>query len=521
MDVSEVRIRLRLSPGKGIPAPGRCCAFSPNGAYLAIGRADGRCVIWDCYTRSVAQSIDIAEQAHAKSKFNRGDSYSQSNERTSSSCSHNIGPALSEAGDSVGGPLFKSSDAIHYVEWSRDSRTLICLSASMSWVLATVDVDSGNVLRFFDFGKNEGDPYPVSVEYHPTRTDDVIVCLSEGSVLFLSTLTGCESYFLISSSRKAAVPREAWPTENLGIKEDVANSLGHQNQEKESTCVKRIMSDDKSIGESTSFMGKNRASVISPDGTMLFLGVESEVVIFDTSSRIILSRQEINSICGKQVTKLNTKANSVESLTVDGRGQLLVVNIGNRCLRIFGVIVENSVEDGDQSIRPAIEVTLVWTGVELSNAVDPRGFRIGTSVISGKYILAASTHQQKLHVWEASTGRHICTISDHWRTDETNLGVLSLASHPERVMLASCAVDGTVCFWWPPIRQDWSIQMQGYDELVENHKLKPEESSRNDEELRQAESSISSIYEEEKLVNVFLPAAAERLYFIRAAPKCR
>ena len=85
----------------------------------------------------------------------------------------------------------------------------------MSWVL-TVDVDGRCILRFFDFGKQIGDPYPTTVQFHSVPKQ-AIIALSDGSILNLCTLTGLERYIMISPGRRAKINSEAWPIENLDL----------------------------------------------------------------------------------------------------------------------------------------------------------------------------------------------------------------------------------------------------------------------------------------------------------------
>ena len=74
----------------------------------------------------------------------------------------------------------------------------------------------------------------------------------------------------------------------------------------------------------------------------------------------------------------------------------------------------------------------------------------------------------KLFVWEASSGKLLRAVSNHWPTVHKHLGVVSLASHPGRVRFATCAMDGTICMWCQPARQDWSVYMQEYENVDQN-----------------------------------------------------
>ena len=59
-------------------------------------------------------------------------------------------------------------------------------------------------------------------------------------------------------------------------------------------------------------------------------------------------------------------------------------------------------------------------------------------------------------------------MSNHWPTVQKHLGVVSLASHPTRIFFASCAMDGTICLWCQPNKQNWSVKMLEYINLDNN-----------------------------------------------------
>ena len=124
--------------------------------------------------------------------------------------------------------------------------------------------------------------------------------------------------------------------------------------------------------------------------------------------------------------------------------------------------------------------------------------------------------------WQASSGRHLSTLSGHWRSDEKNLGIVSLASHPQRTLLATCAVDGTVCFWSPPVRQNWLIKMQNYVELIENEEEHIDQSQRdccvNEVHGLACKENAHRADGEDADVHVFLQSAKEQEFFISATP---
>jgi WD40 repeat protein len=530
----SARVFLRLSPERGEPAPGHSCAFSPNGAYLAIGQRTGRCVIWDCFTRGVAHSVDIAAAAKATAGgADIPDELPDAPDAHASKRARKRPRAASESLNEDGSPVLS-------VAWSYDSRTLVCASASMSWVLATIDADSGCVLRFFDFGTQVGDPYPSTVQFHPVQTDEVIVALSDGSVLNVCTLTGRERYFLISPGRRADVQPEAWPVETfesvlengssgdggaeVGGGAGGGGGMGRVKKEHHNKTGAKQIGGGSGASSAGSEQGENpedmhRASVLSPDGALLFVGVGHDIVVFDVPSRTILSRQNV-----LETPLPPSKANcapNVVGLTIDQGGQLLVVNVSHRMLRVYGVIIEASLGrgGGDEGggKRSRKNVTLVWTGIDLSDAVDRRTFRVGEPVVCGECIIAAGIDHHKIYIWEASSGRHLSTVSDHWRSDEKNLGIVGLASHPERILFASCAIDGTVCFWSPPVRQDWLIKMQGYVELFENQE-EPVGQQVGGVLQKKARGRGGALGEDVD-VHVFRPSTEKSLHFIMASPR--
>ena len=413
----------------------------------------------------------------------------------------------------------------------------------MSWVLATIDVDSGCVLRFFDFGAEIGDPYPSTAQFHPVHTDQIIVSLSDGSVLNLCTLTGRELYLLVSPCRRAKIQREAWPIETFeSVEQNVSSgSTSVEGSSSSDGGVKKKGYDEPGDKQNSDTVGTSsisakyqqepeelhRASILSPDGALLFVGIAHHVIVFDVLTRTVLLRQNVRET-PLPLSKANCVSNVV-GLTIDRGGQLLVVNVSHRVLRVYGVLIEASAnprsgnESGDKRGRNG--VTLVWTGIDLLDAVDRRTFRVHEPVVCGKCIVAASIDHHKIYIWEASSGRHLNTISDHWRSDEKRLGVVSLATHPERILFASCAIDGTVCFWCPPVSQKWLIQMQGYVELFENQQEPQAQGPHSTQGYAQADGETIKAerncrtHGEDEDVCVFRRSTEKQSYFISACPR--
>lgn len=117
--------------------------------------------------------------------------------------------------------------------------------------------------------------------------------------------------------------------------------------------------------------------------------------------------------------------------------------------------------------------------MDLYDAIN-RSRRIGAPLIvsnqsTGSCIVAGEIDHHKLFVWEASSGKLLRAVSNHWPTVQKHLGVVSLASHPTRLFFASCAMDGTVCLWCPPTKQDWSCKMLDYVNLDQNVVVEEEE----------------------------------------------
>ena len=131
----KVEVSFRLSPDDGDPSPGWCCSYSPCGGYLAIGQANGRVAIWDCLTRGVARTIDISAAAaisQPPTTTTKG-----SNQATTSSNKKLLRRTVSSAAAGRKRPRAAPeylAAPVTIVAWSCDSKTLLCGSASMSWV---------------------------------------------------------------------------------------------------------------------------------------------------------------------------------------------------------------------------------------------------------------------------------------------------------------------------------------------------------------------------------------------------
>ena len=129
----KVEVSFRLSPDDGDPSPGWCCSYSPCGGYLAIGQANGRVAIWDCLTRGVARTIDIS----AAAAISQPPTTKGSNQATTSSNKKLLRRTVSSAAAGRKRPRAAPeylAAPVTIVAWSCDSKTLLCGSASMSWV---------------------------------------------------------------------------------------------------------------------------------------------------------------------------------------------------------------------------------------------------------------------------------------------------------------------------------------------------------------------------------------------------
>jgi len=388
---ANIEVFCRVSPDDGTPSPGWCCSFSPCGAYLAIGQANGKIAIWDCLTRGVARNIDISFSS--QSTTTPGSPQSQSQTKTPVQ-NKQIQTSISGRKRPRQAPEYLEAP-VTTVAWSCDSKTLLCGTASMAWVLATIDTDSGTVLRFFDFGRLATDPYPATVLYHPICKTDAVIALSDGSVVRLNTLTGEENYYKVTSERKLRVKEPASLPPFL-------NENG-KNQATSSTSSTSSSSSSSSSSSTTPVTHlKDRALAISPNGKLIFVGGNKAIEVYDSETRQLLL---LHSTLESSGTLKKGTGNIITSLTVDVTGTLLVANLSSKCLRVFGIIVE------ENNINHVMvkNVTLIWTGIDLYDAIN-RSRRIGTPLIvnnsnTGSCIVAGEIDHHKIFIWEASSGK--------------------------------------------------------------------------------------------------------------------
>ena len=511
--VDKLEVFCRVSPEDGTPSPGWCCSFSPCGGYIAIGQANGRIAIWDNLTRGVARNVNISLASQTTSSSNEKQHVQEHSDAVRSGRKR---PRL--APDYLETP-------VTCVAWSCDSKTLLCGSASMAWVLASIDTDSGAVLRFFDFGRQADDPYPATVAYHPTCPTDAIIALSDGSVLRLNTLSGKEQYYCVTDERRARLTckdPEALPPW-VGSSSSSSSSRSNANPLHSPPPTTAAATPAATTAATPVVHRSERAMVVSPDGLLVFVGGNTTIDVYHASTfQLLLSHNTLTENGGLK-KKGGGSANEIMALTIDATGQLLVANLSSRCLRVFGIIVEehcsgnnvpttkeapttssasssstssstsssstpsstpstsstSNTENKNTNSTTTTSITLIWTGVDLYDAIN-RSRRIGAPLIvsnqsTGSCIVAGEIDHHKLFVWEASSGKLLRAVSNHWPTVQKHLGVVSLASHPTRVFFASCAMDGTVCLWCPPTKQDWSCKMLDYVNLDQNVVVEAEE----------------------------------------------
>ena len=143
-----------------------------------------------------------------------------------------------------------------------------------------------------------------------------------------------------------------------------------------------------------------RGLTISNRNNLIFVGHNYNIHVYDSETRELLMTYDTSKDSGGKGKKGGIV--TIKSLTLDGTGQLLVANLSSRTLRVFGIIVEEVVEEEvveEEVVRERVgeeeteetekrrkkkkkkkKVTLVWTGVDLYDAIN-RTRRIGRPVV--------------------------------------------------------------------------------------------------------------------------------------------
>ena len=140
-----------------------------------------------------------------------------------------------------------------------------------------------------------------------------------------------------------------------------------------------------------------RGLTISHRNNLIFVGHNYNIHVYDSETRELLMTYDTSKDSGGKGKKGGIV--TIKSLTLDGTGQLLVANLSSRTLRVFGIIVEEVVEEevvrervGEEETeetekrrkkkkkKKKKKVTLVWTGVDLYDAIN-RTRRIGRPVV--------------------------------------------------------------------------------------------------------------------------------------------
>ena len=154
-----------------------------------------------------------------------------------------------------------------------------------------------------------------------------------------------------------------------------------------------------------------RGLTISHRNNLIFVGHNYNIHVYDSETRELLMTYDTSKDSGGKGKKGGIV--TIKSLTLDGTGQLLVANLSSRTLRVFGIIVEEVVEEEvveeevveeevveEEVVRERVgeeeteetekrrkkkkkkkkKVTLVWTGVDLYDAIN-RTRRIGRPVV--------------------------------------------------------------------------------------------------------------------------------------------
>ncbi|KAJ3162986.1 chromatin binding protein [Geranomyces variabilis] len=298
---------------------------------------------------------------------------------------------------------------VNTVSWSRSGRYL--LTASMDWKCILWDLKDGSRVRTIHFGS------PVECAYlHPDKSNIFVAVLQSGSA------------FLIKLSENFKGP------------------------------IHRFDFAESSLPDSTSnvHLEKCRSACFEPTRGQVLIGTQKgHVVVLDIENFRIAS---VFRPCGS----------AIRGLKFDGKGRDLVINVIDKTIRVFTVRRER---DGDDDNHDQAG----HAGDGCGNLLFENEQRFQDSVnhfpwvqsffsADGEFVIGGSDvkYAHRIYIWNRHVGNLVKVL------DGEKDGLVDLAPHPFKPMLASVGMAGMVYIWTASYKQSYTSLVPDFQELDDN-----------------------------------------------------
>ncbi|KAI8589140.1 WD40-repeat-containing domain protein [Geranomyces variabilis] len=298
---------------------------------------------------------------------------------------------------------------VNTVSWSRSGRYL--LTASMDWKCILWDLKDGSRVRTIHFGS------PVECAYlHPDKSNIFVAVLQSGSA------------FLIKLSENFKGPIHRFDFAESSLPDAISNV----------------------------HLEKCRSACFEPTRGQVLIGTQKgHVVVLDIENFKIAS---VFRPCGS----------AIRGLKFDGKGRDLVINVIDKTIRVFTVRRER---DGDDDNHDQAG----HAGDGSGNLIFENEQRFQDSVnhfpwvqsffsADGEFVIGGSDvkYAHRIYIWNRHVGNLVKVL------DGEKDGLVDLAPHPFKPMLASVGMAGMVYIWTASYKQSYTSLVPDFQELDDN-----------------------------------------------------
>ena len=186
--------------------------------------------------------------------------------------------------------------------------------------------------------------------------------------------------------------------------------------------------------------GSATAAVFSKDGAQIYVGdAKGNITVFDTATRGVLRSLTVGS------------GSLIRSISFNRSGQHFLTNSNDRTIRLF----DSSSNECVREFRDVVN-QMRWKKVCFS--------------CDGDHILGGSQEDAKHNLYIWSTDGQLRKILEGPKE-----GVVDLAWHPMRPIIASCSTSGCIFIWATNHTENWSAFAPDFKELEENEEYEERE----------------------------------------------
>ncbi|PWZ02861.1 WD40 repeat-like protein [Testicularia cyperi] len=467
------------------------CSFNHGngvfkGQYLAVGRTDGLITIWDLETRSVLRILS----AHVKTVSSL--CWSSYNRYLASSSTDGNVVVWDLSAKSVAGPVTTASS-----------------QPSIGFNFDTSDPNqSASNHQSQSQSQFQHHALPFSSERkHTVRFDAPVssVNIAPGDSRRLLVVLSTQEAYLVDLTEQVMIkkrrrqqqlnPAHANGTTDHSQSNGIASSSyapatssnGGNTEADFDVHVEDIPQSYKKIklvnnqagGGTEEESGSGITSAkFTRDGRFVVAGTSrGSLYIFDAATGQIVDTDEDKSL---------STTSGVKELSFDAAGRHLVVNCGDRAIRILSVTTKadlaNPFDDGERGTldsdgfhgergkrrKTGLRLILLH---KIQDMIQRTAWvNVGFSPDSD-YIFAGAAHKaaHNVYIWDRSSGTLVKILEGpkDW--------LVGADWHPSRPVLASVSNTGTIYVWFTPTEEIWSAYAPGFEELEENEEYQERE----------------------------------------------